>query len=184
MNRRRFLALTGPACASVLVTKSALAREGSRSSFRIPGFSLEEASIYELQTLMCAGKETAVSLTKKYLERIAAIDKKGPAINSIIELNLDALSMARKLDQERAEKGLLRGPLHGIPILIKDNIDTHDRMTTTAGSLALMGSIPPSDAFIAERLRAVGAVLLGKTNLSEWANFRGERSTSGWSARG
>jgi len=132
---------------------------------------------------MARGKASAVSLAKKYLARIEAIDRHGPALHAVIELNPDALALAAGLDSERNAKGP-RGPLHGIPVLIKDNIDTHDRMTTTAGSLALAGSIPPRDSFVAEKLRAAGAVLLGKTNLSEWANFRGSLSTSGWSGRG
>lgn len=146
-------------------------------------FGIEELSIAQLQALVDARKASAVSLTKKYLARIHALDKRGPRLNSIIELNPDALAIAAELDQERLANGR-RSPLHGIPVLIKDNIDTHDRMTTTAGSLALQGSIPPRDAFLAEKLRAAGAVLLGKTNLSEWANFRGSLSTSGWSGRG
>ena len=132
---------------------------------------------------MVDGRLTAHALTARYLERIAAIDKRGPAINSIIELNPDALSVAAALDAERKAKGT-RGPLHGIPVLIKDNIDTADRMMTTAGSLALLGSIAARDSVVAERLRAAGAVILGKTNLSEWANFRSSHSTSGWSGRG
>ena len=128
-------------------------------------------------------RETAVSLAKKYLQRIADIDKRGPAINAVIEINPYALAIARELDSERKSKGP-RGPLHGIPVLIKDNIDTHDRMMTTAGSLALLGSVPPRDSFVARKLREAGAVILGKTNLSEWANFRGDRSSSGWSGRG
>src|SRR5882762_10435347 len=132
---------------------------------------------------MASGKYTAQSLVRKYLNRIEDIDKHGPAINSIIELNPDALSIAADLDKERKAKGP-RGPLHGIPVLIKDNIDTHDRMTTTAGSLALGGSIPLQDSSVAGRLRDAGAVILGKTNLSEWANFRSSHSSSGWSGRG
>jgi amidase len=132
---------------------------------------------------MNAGTLTALALTGKYLARIREVDRRGPAINSVIELNPDAMEIARALDRERKAKGP-RGPLHGIPILIKDNIDTHDRMGTTAGSLALAGLIAPRDAFLVERLRASGAVLLGKTNLSEWANFRSWPSTSGWSGRG
>src|SRR6185295_4246610 len=111
------------------------------------------------------------------------IDRRGPKVNAIIELNPDSLASAHTLDNERKAKGP-RGPLHGIPVLIKDNIDTHDRMMTTAGSLALLGSIAPRDSFVAQKLREAGAVILGKTNLSEWANFRGERSSSGWSGRG
>jgi amidase len=118
-----------------------------------------------------------------YLERIDSLDKNGPKVNSVIEVNPDALAIASALDEERAA-GKTRGPLHGIPILIKDNIDTHDKMQTTAGSLALEGNIAARDAFIIERLRRAGAIILGKTNLSEWANFRGKNSTSGWSSRG
>src|ERR1035437_997140 len=132
---------------------------------------------------MKSGKFTARSLVEKYMARIDEIDKRGPAVNAIIELNPDALSIAEELDQERKAKGA-RGPLHGIPVLIKDNIDTADKMMTTAGSLALAGSKPPKDSFVAQRLRAAGAVILGKTNLSEWANIRSSHSTSGWSGRG
>jgi amidase len=132
---------------------------------------------------MNSGKFTARSLVEKYTARIDEIDKHGPAINSIIELNPDALSIADTLDQERKAKGP-RGPLHGVPVLIKDNIDTADGMMTTAGSLALLGSKPAKDSFVAEKLRAAGAVILGKTNLSEWANIRSSHSTSGWSGRG
>ncbi|HEV7377889.1 MAG TPA: amidase [Pyrinomonadaceae bacterium] len=146
-------------------------------------FELEEATIAELQAGMKSGKWTARSLAEKYLSRIGKIDKQGPSINSIIELNPDALSIADSLDRERKAKGA-RGPLHGIPVLIKDNIDTADRMTTTAGSLALSGSIALKDSFVAQRLRAAGAVILGKTNLSEWANIRSSHSSSGWSGRG
>ena len=150
---------------------------------RVKGFEFDEWTIGELQAAMRSGRESAVSVAKKYLERIAEIDKRGPGINSVVEINPDALAMARDLDRERKAKGA-RGPLHGIPVLIKDNIDTHDRMMTTAGSLALEGSVAAQDAFVAQRLREAGAVILGKTNLSEWANFRGSRSTSGWSGRG
>ncbi len=144
---------------------------------------MEEMTILELQRKMSSGELTARRLTEIYLERIESLDKQGPAINAVIELNPDALAIAEARDRER-KSGKIRGPLHGIPILIKDNIDTHDRMQTTAGSLALEGSIAPRDAFIVKRLRAAGAVILGKTNLSEWANFRGKRSVSGWSSRG
>jgi amidase len=146
-------------------------------------FELDEITIPELQDGMKSGRFTARSLAEKYLARIDEIDKRGPAVNAIIELNPDALSIADALDQERKAKGP-RGPLHGIPVLIKDNIDTADRMMTTAGSLALVGSKPPKDSFVAQRLRAAGAVILGKTNLSEWANTRSSHSTSGWSGRG
>src|SRR5579859_2701427 len=149
----------------------------------VKSFELEEITIGELQDAMNSGRLTAHSLAEKYLARIDEIDKRGPAINAIIELNPDALSMADALDQERKAKGP-RGPLHGIPMLIKDNIDTGDRMMTTAGSLALLGSRAPKDSFVAQRLRAAGAVILGKTNLSEWANSRSSHSVSGWSGRG
>ncbi len=151
--------------------------------FRPKSFEWEEPTVAHLQAAMKSGQETAVSLVKKYLRRIEEVDHRGPAINSIIELNPDALAMARELDRERRAKGP-RSPLHGIPVLIKDNVGTCDRMMTTAGSLALLGSIPPRDAFVAQRLREAGALILGKTNLSEWANFRSTRSTSGWSGRG
>lgn len=137
----------------------------------------------ELQQAMAAGRFTAAGLVKRYQRRIREIDQSGPCLKAVIELNPDAPAIARELDRERRIQGP-RGPLHGIPVLLKDNIDTHDRMATTAGSLALAGSIAPRDAFLVERLRAAGVVLLGKTNLSEWANFRGSRSISGWSARG
>lgn len=132
---------------------------------------------------MKAGRFTAKALVEKYSARIEEIDKLGPGLNSVIELNPDAVAIAEALDQERKAKGP-RGPLHGIPILIKDNIATADRMMTTAGSLALVGAKPPKDAFVAQKLRAAGAVILGKTNLSEWANIRSSHSTSGWSGRG
>ena len=146
-------------------------------------FALEEATIAELQRKMGSGEESSRSLTEKYLARIAALERKGPELRSVLEVNPDVLTIAEKLDAER-KAGKSRGPLHGIPILIKDNIGTADRMTTTAGSLALEGSIPASDAFIVARLREAGAVILGKTNLSEWANFRSTHSSSGWSGRG
>jgi amidase len=149
----------------------------------VPPFDLDEATIAGLQRSMAEGALTGRGLAERYLERIAAIDRAGPSLNSVIELNPDSLAIAGALDRERRDKGP-RGPLHGIPVLIKDNIDTHDRMKTSAGSLALEASVAPRDAFIVERLRAAGAVILGKTNLSEWANFRSTRSTSGWSGRG
>jgi amidase len=146
-------------------------------------FELDEATIPGLQDGMKSGKFTARALAEKYTTRIDEIDKRGPGVNAIIELNPDAFAIADALDEERKAKGP-RGPLHGIPVLIKDNIDTADRMMTTAGSLALVGSKPPRDSFVAQRLRAAGAVILGKTNLSEWANIRSSHSTSGWSGRG
>jgi amidase len=146
-------------------------------------FELAEATIGDLQASMQSGARTAVAIAQAYLARIDAVDRQGPAINAVIELNPDALAIADALDRERRDKGL-RGPLHGIPVVLKDNIDSADRMRTSAGSLALGESIAARDAFIVERLRAAGCVVLGKTNLSEWANFRSSRSTSGWSGRG
>ena len=146
-------------------------------------FELEETTVTDLQSAMASGRFTAHGITEKYLARIEAVDKHGPAINGVIEVNPDALSIAKELDRERKQKHL-RGPLHGIPVLIKDNIDTSDRMMTTAGSLALVGSKPAKDSMVAQKLREAGAVLLGKTNLSEWANIRSNQSSSGWSGRG
>ncbi|MEQ1728239.1 MAG: amidase [Vicinamibacterales bacterium] len=146
-------------------------------------FALEEVGVAELQRRMTAGSMTSRALVDQYLARIEAIDRSGPALRSMIELNPDARTIADRLDAER-KAGHVRGPLHGIPVVIKDNIATGDSMHTTAGSLALADAHAPRDAFIVARLREAGAVLLGKTNLSEWANFRSPRSTSGWSARG
>jgi amidase len=146
-------------------------------------FELEEATVASLQDGMKSGKYTARRITELYLNRISALDKQGPSLHSVIETNPDALEIADSLDAERKAKGP-RGPLHGIPILIKDNIDTADKMTTTAGSLALTGSIPLQDSNVAKKLREAGAVILGKANLSEWANIRSNRSSSGWSGRG
>ncbi len=146
-------------------------------------FPYAELSVAELQSRMAKGVLTSRTLTAAYLARIAAVDRSGPTLNSVIETNPDALTIAAERDAER-RAGKVRGPLHGIPVLIKDNIDSADRMQTTAGSLALVGKPAPRDAFIVQRLRDAGAVLLGKTNLSEWANFRSTRSTSGWSGRG
>ncbi len=146
-------------------------------------FDIGEATVAGLQEKLRSGEYTARSLVEKYLARIDEIDKRGPKLNAVIELNPDAPAIAEALDKERRDKGT-RGPLHGIPVLIKDNIDTADRMMTTAGSLALNGSIAPRDAFVVQRLREVGAIILGKTNLSEWANFRSSHSSSGWSGRG
>jgi amidase len=147
------------------------------------GFQFEEATVAALQAEMESGALTAQRLTKHYLERIEQLDRSGPTLRSIIETNPDALSVSESLDLERKRQGA-RGPLHGIPVILKDNIDTADRLTTTAGSLALEGSIPRQDSVVAKRLRAAGAVLLAKANMSEWANIRSTHSTSGWSARG
>jgi amidase len=149
----------------------------------VPSFELDEITIAELQRGMESGKYTARSIAEKYLARIEAIDRNGPTLRAVIETNPDALSIADTLDKERKEKGP-RGPMHGIPVLIKDNIDTCDRMMTTAGSLAMVGAPAPKDSHVAKKLREAGAVILGKTNLSEWANIRSSHSTSGWSGRG
>lgn len=146
-------------------------------------FELNEISISQLQEKMKAGTMTSEEITRKYLDRIEQIDKNGPQLRSVIEVNPEALEIAKQLDAER-KSGKVRGSLHGIPVLIKDNIDTGDKMQTTAGSLALVGAPSPDDAMIIGKLREAGAVLLGKTNLSEWANFRSTRSSSGWSGRG
>ena len=148
-----------------------------------PAFPLDEATVEQLQQWMQTGRYTSRQLVDLYLARIEQIDRSGPTLRSVIEVNPDARAIADALDAERTARGT-RGPLHGIPVLIKDNIDTADRMMTTAGSLALEGSIAARDAFIVGRLRAAGAVILGKTNLSEWANFRSAKSSSGWSGRG
>lgn len=183
-SRRDFIKLAALASLplSLEYTGHAQANPPARSA-RARHSGLEEATIADLQAALDAGSETAVSLTKKYLRRIKELDARGPALRAVIELNPDALHIARELDEERKQKGP-RGKLHGLPVLIKDNIATHDRMTTTAGSLALAGSIAPQDSFVARKLREAGAVILGKSNLSEWANFRGDRSSSGWSGRG
>src|SRR5712692_4184539 len=187
MKRRDFLQTGALGCALAISKPAAAFAEEISSSETLPypprAFELDEMTIAELQDGMKSGKFTSRSIVKKYLDRINDIDKKGPAINSVIEINPDAILIAESLDRERRDKGP-RGPLHGIPILIKDNIDTADRMMTTAGSLALLGSAPSQDSFVAKKLREAGAVILGKTNLSEWANFRSTHSTSGWSGRG
>ncbi len=187
MKRRKFLK-TGALSCALAITQPVSAMAARSSSPGNPAsppkeFELDELTISDLQEGMKTGKFTSRSLVKKYLDRIDEIDKHGPAINSVIEINPDAISIAEGLDRERKDKGA-RGPLHGIPILIKDNIDTADRMMTTAGSLALLGSRPLQDSFVARRLREAGAVILGKTNLSEWANIRSNHSSSGWSGRG
>lgn len=183
-SRRKFLQQTGRTASFLLARPLwALAPAWPFSRPPLAPLELEEATIMQLQNEMQTGKLTARSLVENYLSRIEAIDKNGPTVNSVIELNPDALSIAAALDEERRTKGS-RGPLHGIPLLIKDNIDTADKMMTTAGSLALLGSTPAQDSFVAQKLREAGAVILGKTNLSEWANFRSSHSTSGWSGRG
>jgi amidase len=186
MKRRQFLETSALGCALAISKPASLFATSSSPELQPlapKDFELEELTITELQAGMQSGKYTSRQLVKKYLDRIDDIDKDGPKLNSVIEVNPDAMAIAEALDRERKEKGM-RGPLHGIPILIKDNIDTADRMMTTAGSLALVGSRPAQDSFVARRLREAGAVILGKTNLSEWANFRSSHSSSGWSGRG
>jgi Asp-tRNAAsn/Glu-tRNAGln amidotransferase A subunit and related amidases len=183
MNRRDFLqtSVLGSVLALSLHTRGESAIAATSST--IKDFEFEEVTIQELREAMTSGKHSARAITKSYLERIEEIDRRGPQLKSVIEINPDATAIAEALDRERKERGT-RGPLHGIPVLIKDNIDTADKMKTTAGSLALVESKPLRDAFVAQRLREAGAVIIGKTNLSEWANFRSTHSTSGWSARG
>jgi amidase len=184
IDRRRFLQVGVAGGAAVMaVPPSACAAEASAAGQGVRPFELDETTIAALQDDMKSGKLTAHSITAKYLERIEELDRRGPSLHSVIEVNPDALAIARELDHERKAKGP-RGPLHGIPVLVKDNIGTADRMTTTAGSLALAGSIPLRDSFVAAQLRKAGAIILGKANLSEWANFRSGHSTSGWSGRG
>jgi amidase len=187
MTRRGFVGAASTALAAAAVPmRHASAEPVPDTRFAasdVPAFELEEKTIAELQAGMRSGQYTAHSLVEQYLGRIDALDRQGPALRHVLEANPDALAIADALDAER-RAGKVRGPLHGIPVLVKDNIDTADRMSTTAGSLALAGSRAARDAFVVERLRAAGAVLLGKTNLSEWANFRSTHSSSGWSGRG
>jgi amidase len=186
MNRREFLssALLAGAAATTGASGAAMqTQDGSEPGRNGPPFELEGVSIAQLGAGMAAGKYTSRGLVEAYVRRIESLDRRGPTLRAVLEINPDALTIADELDAERKSKGP-RGALHGVPILLKDNIDTADRMTTTAGSLALEGTIAPRDSFLARKLREAGAVLLGKANLSEWANFRGHRSSSGWSARG
>ncbi len=190
MNRRNFLknsSATGLALTTIGLaaceTKNGSKQKDSVRAGNPADFELNEMTIDELQEKMQAGVYTSAMLTDLYLQRIAVVDKDGPALNAVIEINPDARVIAEQMDRERKE-GKLRGPLHGIPILVKDNIDTADKMMTTAGSIALEGHKAKQDAFIIGQLRNAGAVLIGKTNLSEWANFRSTRSSSGWSSRG
>ena len=187
LSRRGFLATAAAAGAGAA---GALLPDQARGSTApaatappVRAFELEERTIAELQAAMSSGEHTARSLVSLYLERIDELDRQGPALRHVLDLNPDAVAIADTLDAER-KAGRLRGPLHGIPVVVKDNIDTADRMTTTAGSLALEGSIAARDAFIVERLRAAGAIIVAKTNLSEWANFRSTRASSAWSSRG
>jgi amidase len=187
IDRRTFIrnsAVLGVAAGAASFPAGAAASTPVSAGADAPGpFELDELTVADLQKRMQSGQDTAKSLVQKYLGRIERLDTRDPALRYMIEINPEALAIAEALDVERRKTGP-RGSLHGVPVLIKDNIGTADRMTTTAGSLALEGSIPAKDSFVAARLREAGAVILGKTNLSEWANFRSTRSSSGWSARG
>lgn len=189
MNRRSFIKTSALA---TIVLPSTILTACDRPGYQVTedenevakaSFELDELTVSDLQRQMEDGQLTARQITQLYIDRIELIDRSGPKLNSVIELNPDALQIADTLDNER-KAGKVRGPLHGIPVLIKDNIDTADKMMTTAGALVLEGNRATRDAFIVERLREAGAVVLGKTNLSEWANFRSTRSSSGWSSRG
>jgi len=175
----RMASLAAAPLAAILLGASTVAAAPTTSTH----FQYEEMTVAQLQAGMTSGKFTSHQLVQAYLARIAELDKKGPALRAVMEINPDALAIADSMDAERKAKGP-RGPLHGIPVLIKDNIDTADRMMTTSGSLALVGVHHARDSFVSERLRAAGAVIIGKTNLSEWANIRSSRSSSGWSGRG
>jgi amidase len=186
ISRRSFLKASGTAgAAGALAGAGTVANAAgamAATDHDVPSFPFEEATIAELQAAMESGRLSSRRLTQAYLRRIRQIDLSGIQLNSVIEVNPDALDIARELDAERRQ-GKVRGPLHGIPILVKDNFATRDRMATTAGSLALLGAEVPRDAFVIRRLRRAGAVILGKANLSEWANFRSTQSSSGWSGR-
>lgn len=186
MQRRKFLKNTSAAglgISSILAAGNFASAKTSVENIPSDNFELNEITIDELQEAMQSGKYTSRSITEMYLKRIAAIDKSGPYLNAIIELNPDALSIADAMDKER-KAGKIRSAMHGIPVLIKDNINTGDKMMTTAGASALEGNHAAKDAFIVQQLRTAGAVLMGKTNLSEWANFRSTNACSGWSSRG
>lgn len=192
IDRRRFIGSSATAGAAAALGVHGCTPEAPRTRNGVePGaaaaspspFELDETTVGDLQAAMESGERTARSIAQLYLERIEALDRQGPELRAVIEVNPQALEIADQLDEERRARGP-RGPLHGIPVALKDNIDTHDGTTTTAGSLALEGSIPPQDSFLVQRLREAGAVVLAKLNMSEWAYFRGERATSGWSARG
>jgi amidase len=181
--KRRSLLAAAIAAAAASQTSCQYVPASSASSGTLPDFELDEVSLADLSAGLQKGKWTSARLVQLYLARIEAIDRNGPKLGSVLALNPDAASLAGQLDQER-KNGHTRGPLHGVPILLKDNIETSDHTSTTAGSLALADWQAPQDAFVAARLRAAGAIILGKTNLSEWANFRSTHSTSGWSGRG
>lgn len=182
-SRREFLAASAAGAFALTTLPHPTRRSGGTAERQAADVELEEATVTELQRAMAAGTLTSAAICAAYLQRIDAVDRSGPTLRSVIETNPEAIAIAGQLDAER-EGGRVRGPLHGIPVLIKDNIATHDRMSTTAGSLALDGVMAPRDAFLVGRLRTAGAVILGKTNLSEWANFRSTQSSSGWSGRG
>ncbi|HXX64991.1 MAG TPA: amidase [Bacteroidota bacterium] len=185
LSRRSFLktGLSGGALLAALPRTTLAGRIHSERPARVEPADLDEKTVGELSDGMATGRYTSRALTESYLARIDAVDRHGPMLKCVIEVNPDAMDLADSLDKERKAKGP-RGPLHGIPVLIKDNIDTADRMATTAGSLALVGSKVAEDAFLVKQLRSAGAVIMGKTNLSEWANIRSNHSTSGWSGRG
>ncbi len=188
MKRREFIsgsviAGAGSMIAASCNTTGISNKTATTATEQVTAFELDEESISSLQEKMQSGKMSAEKITQLYLDRIKAIDQQGPALHAVIEINPEAVAIAKALDEER-KSGKLRGPMHGIPVLIKDNIDTADKMQTTAGSLAMEGHVAATDAFIVKKLREAGAVILGKTNLSEWANFRSTHSSSGWSSRG
>jgi amidase len=185
---RRDLLRLGAIAGAAVPLAGLVAGGGSARAAELPQLSdkavaLEEATIAQLQAAMTRGGLSSADLVDMYLERISSIDESGPRVNAILQVNPDARRIAKQLDRER-QQGHVRGPLHGIPVTLKGNIDTGDRMMTTAGSLALVGAPALQDSTVAARLRAAGAVILAKTNLSEWANFRGNASTSGWSGQG
>ena len=185
-SRRDFLKVGATALAGAALLSGSLSSQSSSlppAGERVSGFELDEFDLVTLQRGLDSGEYSSKKLIELYISRIEAVDRHGPTLNAVIEINPDAMAIAEQMDAERKAKGP-RSPLHGIPVLIKDNIATADKMQTTAGSLALVGSIPPQDSAVALKLRAAGAVILGKTNLSEWANFRSSHSTSGWSGRG
>lgn len=189
MKRRNFIAHSAIATATIGSLLSSCNNDKKKTSVPVvkietaDDFELNEITIDSMQEKFASGKYSSEQVTNLYLKRIEAIDKNGPSLHAVIEINPDAISISQAMDAER-KAGKIRGPLHGIPVLIKDNIDTADKMQTTAGALAMVGNIAAQDAFIVKKLREAGAVLLGKTNLSEWANFRSSKSCSGWSSRG
>lgn len=187
IDRRGFISTTAVSAVGVALgagcTPNATDRTASDLALSVQPFALDEIDVAALQKSMESGERTSASITQLYLDRIEALNLTGPRLHAIIEVNPDALAIARALDAERAS-GKVRGPLHGVPVVVKDNIDTADKMVTSAGASALAGNIATQDSWVAGRLRNAGAVILGKANLSEWANFRSTRSSSGWSGRG